>query len=115
MTAGASLYIAAGLFVMVLLGYLFTTLISPRSFPQQLSWAFAPGMGAGICSIIFFFFRRPMFSVEFAVLLIFFLAWLRKRRVNPQPKTTSTLRLPVLALIFSAILGWVTALCVVWV
>lgn len=115
MTAVTSLYIAAGLFFMVLLGYFFTTLISPRGFPQQLSWTFAPGIGAGICSIIFFFFRRPLFTVEFTLLLIFFLAWLRKRRVNPQPKTISTLRLPVLALIFSAILGWVTALCVVWV
>src|SRR5215467_4740778 len=115
MTGVSSLYIGGGLLVMVLLGYFFVALISPRDFPQLLGWAFAPGLGAGICSILFFFFRRPMFTVEFTVLVILFLAWFRNRRSARPAPIVSTLSVPAWALLCAAILGWVTALCVVWV
>jgi len=32
--------------------------------------ALAPGVGAGICALIFFVFRRPMFTVEFALAVV---------------------------------------------
>jgi hypothetical protein len=45
--------------------------------------ALAPGIGAGICAFIFFVFRRPLFTVEFAFVVVtavlFWLRWLNFR------------------------------------
>src|SRR5262245_44105079 len=109
----SSLYTGAAFLVMVLLGYFFTTLICPRTFPHRVALVFAPAMGAGLCSIIFFLFRRPMFTVEFALLAVLFLAWLRYRRpVLPETLTWSWYA-TILGLLFVAALGWVTAISVV--
>jgi hypothetical protein len=110
-----SLYTGAALLIMVLLGYFSTTLICPRAFSQRVACIFAPGMGAGICSIIFFLFRRPMFTVEFAVFVVLFLAWLRYRRAGVREVAPWSWRASILGLLFVGVLGWVTALSVVWV
>jgi len=63
--------------VLLMAGYVVTALILPKQL-SQLTWAFAPGVGAGLCSLIFFIFRRPLFTVELALLA--FLFWLLHRR-----------------------------------
>jgi hypothetical protein len=115
MTETSSLYIGAGLLVMILIGYFFTTLVAPRGFSRRVAWVFAPSMGAGICSLIFFLFRRPMFTVEFALFVVLFVAWLGYRRTGLRETVAWSWRPTVLGLLFVAVLGWVTALSVVWV
>ena len=115
MTETSSLYVGAGLLVMILIGYFFTTLVAPRSFSQGVACVFAPSMGAGICSLVFFLFRRPMFTIEFALFAVLFGSWLRYRRTGLRETATWSWRATVLGLLFVAVLGWVTALSVVWV
>jgi hypothetical protein len=53
------------------------------ALPPRLSWlrvSMATGVGTGICAIVFFTFRRPMFGVEAA--LVALAAWLCWRRRN---------------------------------
>ncbi len=82
----ASLFlIAVGFTVSTLLGYFVTTfLLSPKG-SRALAWAFAPGVGAGISSLIFFVFRRPMFAVEFALLTLFALGFLLRSTLFREP------------------------------
>jgi hypothetical protein len=107
MTETSSLYIGAGLLVMILIGYFFTTLVAPRGFSRRVAWVFAQCMGAGICSLIFFLFRRPMFTVEFALFVVLFVAWLRYRRTGLRETVAWSWRPTVLGLLFVAVLGWV--------
>jgi len=108
----SSLYVGVAMLVMVLLGYFFTTLVLPRTFSQRVAFAFAPGMGAGLCSIIFFLFRRPMFTVEFTLLAVLFLAWFRYRRAGLRLAMGQSWRITILGLLFVAALGWVAAISV---
>jgi hypothetical protein len=91
--------------VATLIGYFLTSLFLPSRF-SPLAWAFAPGMGAGVCSLIFFGFRRPMFTVELAVLVTLFLIW--RRYHNPPVRKREWFPWPVgalvLALVFSALI-----------
>src|SRR5262245_32927248 len=59
----------AALTVLILLGFFVVSLLWPPQVSRRLIWAFAPAVGAGICSLIFICFRRPMFTIEFALLL----------------------------------------------
>src|SRR5262245_5220819 len=105
MTETSSLYIGAGLLVLILIGYFFTTLLAPRAFSRQVAWVFAPGIGAGICSLIFFLFRRPMFTVEFALFAVLFVAWLRYRRTGLRETAAWSWRPTIFGLLFVAVLG----------
>src|SRR2546423_1584460 len=60
-------------------GYFLTALILPNQFRHRFAWAFAPGIGLGFCSLIFFIFRRPMFTVEFALLMPICVLWFRRQ------------------------------------
>ncbi len=94
--------------VLVLLGYLAASFFWPRGLSQGTLWAFAPATGAGICSLIFFIFRRPMFTIEFALLLILGIAWFVRRRPRLS-HSDSSLRLPITCLLLAAIVGFVFA------
>lgn len=66
--------------VMVLLGYFAIELaLSTKTVSQWFVLALAPAVGAGICSMIQFLFRRPMFTVELGLLFALFVVWLLKR------------------------------------
>src|SRR5580765_3074797 len=74
-----------------------------------LSLAFAPVVGAGVCSLIEFVFRRPMFTVELLLLLLLLVhAWatagtdISKWRLS-QPAMSA------LVLVFALAVGWVLA------
>src|SRR5262249_33646473 len=55
--------------ILLLLGFFTVSLFWPAGVSRILMWAFAPAVGAGICSIIFVLLRRPMFTIE-AILLL---------------------------------------------
>src|SRR5262244_1623906 len=41
--------------------------------PSRLYWlglALTPGIGAGLCAIVFYIFRRPMLTVEFVLFAV---------------------------------------------
>ena len=54
--------------------------------PERVSWlslALAPGIGSGVCSLAFFLFRRPMFTVEAALTAAAaFLLWKYRTRFS---------------------------------
>ena len=50
--------------VSTLFGYVITASLLPCSTPRRFIWTLTPAVGLGICSMIFFLFRRPMFTVE---------------------------------------------------
>lgn len=80
MSTAATLAFAQAVIVMTLLGFLLIELVlPPKALSRGVVWAFAPAVGAGICSLIFFMFRRPMFSVEIGLLLFLLCLWIWKR------------------------------------
>ena len=90
-----------------LIGYLIADRFFPRNFPRWLVWAFAPVTGLGICSLIVFFFRRPMISVEAILLTVLLFLWFRSRGI-PRIGWREILRLrtSMLAVIFAVVVGW---------
>lgn len=52
---------------------------APSLIRRPLGWALIPGFGMAICSINVFFFRRPMFTTEFALVGVLAIAWLMAR------------------------------------
>jgi hypothetical protein len=100
---------------MMLIGYFATVLMTAGAISNRLSWALAAPIGMGICSIIFYFFRRPMFTVEFALLVVLFALWLHHGRQNGRRVTTAKNGLPKLAGWMIAALTWVTFASFIWV
>src|SRR5438552_2458275 len=94
--------------VSIVLGYLAAGFFWPRGLSRTTLWAFAWPMGAGICSLIFFLFRRPMFTVEFALLLVLGAAWFLRRRPGLS-HSGSSLTLPPVCLLGAGIVGFVVA------
>lgn len=102
MTNSTALYLSLALGVSIAFGYCLTSSL----LPSRLSWlrlALAPGAGAGVCAFILFLFRRPMFTVEFALLgvMVWFL-W-RRRRVAFTGMNISDWPAPLLALTIPAL------------
>jgi hypothetical protein len=92
------------------IGYLIVDQLCPRSYPRWLVCAFAPVTGLGICSLIVFFFRRPMPTVEALVLLALLFFWFRSFRsagalVAGWRKMFSA-RVSAFAVLFAVVLGW---------
>jgi hypothetical protein len=90
-----------------LIGYLIADRLCPRNYPRWLVWAFAPLTGFGICSLIVFFFRRPLTTVEALLLAVLLLFWFRTHGM-PLDKWRGILswRASMLAVIFAGVLGW---------
>jgi hypothetical protein len=90
------------------LGYFAASFFWPRELSRATLWTFAWPMGAGLCSLIFFLFRRPMFTIEIALLLCLAAAWWLKRLVGPSHSRAS-LTLPSVCLLAAGIVGFVVA------
>jgi hypothetical protein len=93
--------------VAVWIGYLVTDRLCPGGYPRWLVLAFAPLTGLGICSLIVFFFRDPMFTVEGALLIVLLAFWFHKhgRSLTGWHEVRSW-RIPILAVVFAVALGW---------
>jgi len=92
-----------GLAVLIFFGYFVAaSLLPPSLFPLRL--ALAPGIGAGICSIIFFAFRRPFLSVEGALaVVIVFLLWRRGWKIDSESLPISSWSGSALAIVLPAV------------
>ena len=115
MTQAVAGFLAAGFLVMVLLGYFVTVLVCPREISNKLAWAMAPVVGMGICSIIFFLFRRPMFTVEVSLLIGLFGVWLRYRKRTSGKLSKLDNRTTILAVWLAGVMAWVTLASFIWV
>jgi hypothetical protein len=63
------------LLLLIALGYLASRLLLPLRLARSWAWTLAPATGAGICSLIFFLFRRPFFTLEITLLAVFSAIW----------------------------------------
>jgi len=98
----ASLFlIAVGFAVSTLLGYFVTTFLLPPKSARALAWAFGPAVGAGASSLIFFVFRRPIFTVEIALLTLFALGFLARSMLFREPAPPISWRLSLFGLVLS--------------
>ena len=98
----ASLFlIAVGFAVSTLLGYFVTTFLLPPKSARALAWAFAAAVGAGASSLIFFVFRRPIFTVEIALLTLFALGFLARSMLFREPAPPISWRLSLFGLVLS--------------
>ncbi len=89
-----------------LLGYFLTVLLWPSAVSRRFVWAFAPGVGAGMCSLIFFVFRRPMFTLEFALLIFLFALWFFRRQTDSaESRPPGSWRVPILFLALAGAIG----------
>jgi hypothetical protein len=94
---------------MTVIGYLTVDLLlSSERFSRRLMWALAAPVGAGICSLVLFLFRRPMFTVE-AMLLITLSSIFVWRHGVPRPRLSALTRprVSVLGLLLAVALMWV--------
>jgi hypothetical protein len=90
-----------------LIGYLIADRLCPRNYPRWLVWAFAPATGLGICSLIVFFFRRPMATVEAMLLTGLLLFWFGTHGLPLAGwREIFSWRASMLAVVFAVILGW---------
>jgi hypothetical protein len=97
---------AASIAVLVCLGYFLTSLLWPLELEGNLKWAFAPVTGAGICSIIFIAFRRPLFTVELLLLVVLAgVHFSRTRKQTSSPSWPPGWRVPASVLLLSAAVG----------
>src|SRR5262245_9285840 len=90
---------------MTLIGFFATALLARRMLPSRLNWALAPIVGSGICSLIFFVFRRPMFTVEFALLLALGAIWFLRQGTPHIRFSMQSWKVPVVSLLMAGALG----------
>lgn len=91
------------LVVATVLGWAVSIYLLPAPFSRRLALVFAPGVGMGICSLIYFISRRPMFTLEF-ILLIAAIFLLYRRRI--EGLVPDSWRSGFLGLIFACIIGF---------
>ena len=90
-----------------LIGYLIADRLFPRNFSRWMVWVFAPLTGFGICSLIVFLFRRPMATVEVALLTVLLILWFLSNRTSLSGwRELFSWRVPILAVIFALAVGW---------
>ncbi len=107
MTPRDSIFFTLAILIAGLIGYLIADRLCPRNYPRWLVWAFAPATGLGICSLIVFFFRRPMTTVEAMLLAVLLFFWFRSHRISfAGYREVSSWRVPILAIVFAVVLGW---------
>jgi hypothetical protein len=106
-TPRASIFFNLAVLVASLIGYLIADRLCPRNYPRWLVWAFAPATGFGICSLIVFFFRRPMITVEAMLMTVPLVFWVRTHGMPLAGwREVISWRASMLAVIFAVVLGW---------
>ena len=116
MTLRDFIFFTLSVLVAGLIGYLIADRLFPRNYPRWLVWAFAPVTGLGICSLIVFFFRRPMMSVEGMLLAVLLFFWFRTHGMPLAGwREIFSWRVSMLAVIFAVVLGWTVGSSVVQV
>jgi len=90
-----------------LLGFFLTSLLLPPRVSAGLTWILAVPTGIGLCSLIDFLFRRPMFTVETIVGVVLFGLWVW-RHGNPVRNLTAVTPgpIPLIGLLFAVVLVW---------
>jgi hypothetical protein len=97
-----------GIVIAILLGYFITALLWPQTLSPALPIVLAPAVGLGLCSLVFVLFRRPMFGVEFGLLLLLGSAWVMLRRPSmPSLESIRGWRPPVVYLLLACAGGMV--------
>jgi len=92
--------------VATVFGYVLTASTLPLQFRRSLAWVLAPGIGLGFCSLVFFAFRRPMFTVEFVLLLTICALWFRRKSWRSiAPSIDLSWRPSLISLVFAIGLG----------
>jgi hypothetical protein len=92
--------------VLVLMGFFLMRLVCPREFPASMAWAFAPAVGAGVCALIDFLFRRPMVTVEPLVLGLLAAIWIVRNGIRVPDLKTTTWRVPAYFVLIGVLLGF---------
>lgn len=108
MSFQTSAIFAAAFVVATVIGYALVEWLLPAGLSRRFTWVFAPGLGTGVCSFIFFVFRRPLVTVE--LILLIAAAWMVYRRGRIQALFPGSRQFPALGLIFSAALGLVISI-----
>ena len=107
MTFMPALGIVAATLIAFAFGYFIVASLLPLPFRHRFVWVLAPGIGLGFCSLLFFVFRRPIFTIEIALLLVLCGIWFRRRSRPDLAKWTSmTLPIPMLSVVFAGALGF---------
>jgi hypothetical protein len=107
LTPRDSIFFTLAVVVAGLIGYLIADRLCPRNYPRWLVWAFAPATGLGICSLIVFFFRRPMSTVEAMLLFVLLFFWFLSNRTSfAGYREVPSWRVPIPAIVFAMVLGW---------
>lgn len=89
----------------MLIGYFITSLVLQPGSSEGLRLALAVPTGIGLCSLIDFIFRRPMFTVETIVGVLLFGLWLWRRKPSIKNLAAlTTYRVPVLVLLLLGVL-----------
>ena len=109
MTVPVMLAFAIAFGSMTVIGYLTVDLLlSSERFSRRLMWALAPPVGAGICSLVLFLFRRPMFTVEAMLLITLSSIFVWRHGLRPPSLSALTRpRVSVLGLLLAVALMWV--------
>lgn len=93
--------------VAVLVSMIFGLCLTNALLPRQYRWlklALAPGAGVGVCAVIYFCFRRPMFGVEAVMVLVAAVLLWRQRQGAQTAIDISVRSLFLLALMAPAFL-----------
>jgi hypothetical protein len=93
--------------VLVLMGFFLMRLVCPRELPTSMAWAFAPAVGAGVCALIDFLFRRPMFTVEPLVLGTLAAIWIVRNGIHVPDLKMMSWRVPAYVVLIGVLLGYV--------
>jgi hypothetical protein len=91
----------AALFMSLLTGFFLVSMLWPARIWKGWVWVFAPGVGFGVSSLIFFVFRRPVVTVDLLVLVGLALLWYARRK----PMLSAPSPLASIALIGVVFLG----------
>jgi hypothetical protein len=115
MTAAAAGYLAVAFVVMTLLGYFSIVLLCRDEISTKVALGFAPPVGMGLVSIVFFTFRRPMFTVELSLLVVLFGLWLRYRKRTLPRSTKQESLMPSTAGWMIGAMAWVALASFIWI
>ena len=115
MTPGALALIFLALAISAAIGRLVTFLIWPIGWSRRLAWSFAPGVGLGVSSLIVFVFRRPMFTVELALLLLLFAVWFRRNGSASFSHIRIPSSIPLAYLLLAVVAGLAISVEMAWI